>query len=443
MKIDIAAGKIRTATVPSVQVRPPCDSCSNKGSFRDSLKRIRLHLESLSRPLRIFKINESIITGKEKYSGAAIKVLYLGETEDSPFLQLGKIYSRGEAAGKYLNYQFVLDSIYSDYEIVTQKKNVSALNIQKRILRRGKEVDLIIADVESCFFPDIKAAPYLVLPKWIWQKLTLAESWDAIMRNFSKNLRKELRRILKRGYQYVVSGSESHFRQFYYEMYLPYTERRFGKLATPNKSREMQQGFTGDREIQFLLQNEQVVVGVLQKYTRDQMISVMSAAADHFTPDMIKGAFTAMDYFGIMTAFEKGCRSIDFMGSRPFLKDGPFRYKRKWGAAIVECPFPVNDFHFKICNFNSGVRNFFSNNPIITKRGDQYVGKVLLTQQATRDNIEYCLKNYTTCGLSHIEIFCLAGIDDEARETAHVNASRIKLYDIHNSCYPELDFCKL
>jgi hypothetical protein len=441
LKIDIDAGNIRTATVPSTQVLPPGIQFGNKSDFRHLVRKIRPSLESLSRPVRIFEVNESVIVGKEKYSGQPIRLLYLGETEEAPALRLGKIYSKSEAAGKYSNYQFVLDSIYSDYDIVAQEKNVSAFNIRKRIKRRGKEVDLVVADVESFFLRDIKESPFLVLPQWVWQRLTLADKWDTIVRNFSKNLRKELRRILKRGYQYAVSGSESHFRQFYYEMYLPYTNRRFGKLASPNRSKEIQQSFSGDSEIHFLLQNEEILVGVLQKYHRNRMISVISAAADNLTPRMINGAFTAMDYFGIMTAFEKGCQVIDFMGSRPLLKDGPFRYKRKWGAAIVDGPLPVNDFYFKICHFNGAVRNFFSNNPIITKRGDQYVGKVLLTQQATRDDIEYCLKNYTTCGLSHIEIFCLAGIDNDARETAHVNALRIKLHDISNSDFPEKDFC--
>jgi hypothetical protein len=442
LRLDIADDQIQTATVPPVQVRPPRDNFNNNRTLKDSLKRIKPYLESLSRPLRIFKINESIITGKEKYSGAAIKVLYLGETEKSRSLRLGKIYSKAEASGKYLNYQFILDTIYSDYEIVRQKKNISALNIQKRILRREKEVDLVITDVESCFFPYIKAFPYLVLPKWVWQKLTLAETWDAVLQTFSKGLRKELKSVLKHEYQYFVSQSNLHFKEFYNRMYLPYTKTRFADFATPMMSKAIQRGPSGDDGILFLLQNGSVLSGAFLRYYQDQMIGTLIAAADNVTSNMIKGAFTAMYYFSVKTAFEKGCRIVDFMGSRPLLKDGVFRYKRKWGTGIEECPFPANDFYFKICNFNHGVRNFFFNNPMIIKDKDKYVVKVLLTETATPADFKHCLKNYITKGLSRIEIFCAKGISKEAVEYASLNTPDFKVYDISNSVRPAYEFCR-
>ena len=112
------------------------------------------------------------------------------------------------------------------------------------------------------------------------------------------------------------------------------------------------------------------------------------------------------------------------------------------GTKIDKFQFQLNDFYFKLCKFSPSVISFFANNPFIAKNGDKYIGKVLLTEPATKANIEHCLKNYTTDGMSLIEIFCIAGKDKEAEDYAEIMSSKIKLYDISNSPNPEYDFCK-
>jgi len=47
-----------------------------------------------------------------------------------------------------------------------------------------------------------------------------------------------------------------------------------------------------------------------------------------------EGAISALYYFGIRYAFDQGYAAVDFTGTRAFLGDGAFRFKRKWGALV-------------------------------------------------------------------------------------------------------------
>jgi len=441
MNIEFDPNEIRSATVPSCEKRPCFTQPSyDLNAFRDVAKTIYSHTACLSRSVRVFWADIIIVSGIEKYSGERIKTLYVGEAV-IPNATLGKFYSKSEAIEKYSNYQFVMHSIYSEFTIIKQEKNINLIWLNKILKKYEQDVNIIFTDIELFFSLFLNKKQYISVPLWIPQTLLLENTWEKVIKGFSKNLRKELKRVLKRNYQFVVSQDEMLFEKFYNEMYLPYVKQRFGTLSVPNSHRSIMRDVKGKSDVLFLLQDNQVILGVLQKYNKDKMISVCSATADNLTPDMIKGAFTAMDYFSIMNAFEKGCRVVDFMGSRPLLKDGPFMYKRKWGTSIGKFHLPINDLYLKVCNFSAGVRSFFSNNPIITNNGDKYIGKVLLTEPATQPTIKHCTKNYTTTGLNHIEIFCTAGMNIEAKEYADLNASKIKLYDITNSPHPGYEFC--
>lgn len=439
MNMDINAKNLRAVTSPNTD-RKPRNRSNRLGAIRNFVKSTWSNSICLSRSVRIFLLDMALVEGTEKNSGQPVKTLYVGATKP-PVFGLGRFYSKSEAIEKYANFQFVMDSIYSDYAIIAQTKNVNGLIINRWLRKYEGQADMVFINAELLFAQKLDRFQYLALPPWVPQKLILADQWEDVLKSFPKNTRKKLRRVLKHEYQFYTAHTDNQFNYFYHAMYVPYTHTRFGNAAViypqDHIKRILQQG-----EILFLFRNDRVLLGSLIKYEHDRLLSICVAAADDLQPAMFKGAMEAMYYFCIMSAFEKGCRVVDFLGSRPLLDDGAFRYKRKWGTYIDKFYRPVADIYFKTLRLNTGVKSFLAYNPFIIKTSKGFRGRVLLNTPANDKDIKSCAKHYQTRGLNGIDIFCTAGIQYCADKYLDNNVPEIKVHDISKSPHPERDFCK-
>ena len=113
--------------------------------------------------VRIFLFDVVLIEGTEKHSGQPLKTLYVGETEP-PAFKLGKFYSKSEALDKYDNFKFVMDSIYSDYTIVAQIKNINGFKISREFKKFEVQADMVFIDAELLFVHMLERNTYLALP---------------------------------------------------------------------------------------------------------------------------------------------------------------------------------------------------------------------------------------------------------------------------------------
>ena len=393
----------------------------------------------LSRSIRIFFVDVSVIVGKEKVSGETIRTLYIGEPE-KPRRSFGKFYSDSEAVEKHDNYLSLMESIYSNYQVVIQKKNVGSFQVNRWIRKFENQVDLIFIDVELLFSHLIDKSKYISLPQWVPQKLSIPDTWDAVLLKFRKSLRKKLRRVLRKEFRYIISNSEQHFHQFYSQMYVPYTNRRFGNLSVVYSHKTLMKQFYSGGHILFLLMEDKVILGQLLRQIRDRMAAIAWGASSNMNPSEMSGAFDVLTYYCILDAFERGCKQFDLLGSRPFLEDGIFQFKRKWGTFIDTFYEPLSNIYLKICNFGAGTTSYILNNPLITKRGDKFIGRILLTEKASSENVDRLIREYSTEGLHRIDVYCLKGIHKEINEYIIENGLHIKMYDLSNSKSPEQDF---
>jgi hypothetical protein len=438
MNMDIDPKNLRTVTFPNVD-RKPRNQTTRVGAIRNFIKRTWSNSICLSRSLRIFLLDMALVEGAEKHSGQIVKTLYVGATKP-PAFGLGQFYSKSEAFEKYANFQFVMDTIYSDYTIIALTRNVNGLNIIRGLRRYEEQADLIFIDAELLITQRLDRFQYLAIPSWVPQKLILADRWEDVIKSFPKNLRKKLKHILNQGYQFYTTDTESQFNYFYHMMYVPYTQARFGKGAVV-RTQDYMKKILQQGEILLLFRNDHLLLGSLNKYEHDRFLSICAAATENIPPAMFKGASEAMDYFSILTAFEKGCRVVDFLGSRPLLDDGAFRYKRKWGTYIDNFYRPMDDIYFKTVCLNTGVKSYLANNPFIIKTSKGFRGRVLLNTPTGDKDLNSCAKRYQTKGLTGIDIFCTAGIQNNANKYLDNNVPEIKVHDISNSPHPANDFC--
>ena len=438
MDIKIDANHLRTAISPYTH-RKPNNQRARAKDIRHSIGSACSNIRCLSRSMRIFLFDVALVEGREKHSGHPVKTLYVGETK-KPDFGPGKFYSKSEAAEKYANFQFFMNNIYSDYAIVAQSKNVNGLSINRRLRKHEAQADMVFIDTELLLSRMLDRCRYLAIPQWVPQKLMLANRWEDVINSFSRKLRKEIRRILKQGYQFCTAHTENQFNYFYHSMYFPYTQTRFGNAAVIYSKDDIKR-ILQNGEIIFVSRNGRLLLGSLVKYEQDRLLIICAVSANDFPTAMFKGASEATDYFAILSAFEKGCRVVDFLGSRPFLDDGAFRYKRKWGTQIDKFYRPIADIYFRTINFTDGVKSFLAFNPFIIKTAKGLKGRILLNASVNDGDIKSCAKRYLTKGLNGIDIFCTTGIQNDTHRYVDDNVHDIKVYDISNSPYPERDFC--
>ncbi len=381
------------------------------------------YLWYLSRSVRLYKVDATIVVGKEKYTGETIRTFYIGRN---------------------LTYKLIFDYMYSDFVITEKHRNINSLNTMKWIRKYHDTVDLIFADVEMLFCKILPRREFIEIPQWVIQRFEVPHSREAVLGSFRKSTRKELRRLLKRGFTYKIVRSNEEFEKFYRTMYLPYITEKFGSLAIIDSERQFHRTCRGGGELLVLSRDEKVLLGVLLRNLSGRLASELIGVSDNVEPEMMQGIFDVSDYFTILHGYELGCHTIDFGPSRTLLNDGVFRYKRKWGTYLQKPSYPLGDIILKPLNFKAAVRSFFVHNPFIARDGKKLVGKILFDKpKVSKIDIERCLKYYFTEGLDCLKIFSLLGFEEGTKKWADTTHKAIRLHDLSHSPSSAEDFCRL
>jgi len=415
---------VQNFKVPTSQTKP---ECNNKiGFLRSTRKNIGAFLEylwELSASIRFYKSDAAIVLGKEKHTGQSLTTFYMGH---------------------YENFAFIFGEMYSEFEVKEKHKNINSLYTNAWFNKYKDSVDLLFADVELLFCKMLPRKEFIQIPQWIRQRFEVPDTWEGVLDRFRKNTKKtDMRKVRKYGFIFRITKSEEDFKTFYHQMYIPYIKKRFGDgaLIEP-EAKFMRQCRKG--ELMQIIRGEEVVACVLLHNLAGRLAYVWVGVPDDIKAEMFDGAFSALYYFTIMYGYEHGCHEIDFLGSRPLLNDGLFRYKRKWGTNVHKSPNPWGDILLKPLNFTGPLRSFFANNHFITRKGKGLAAKIFFDKhKMTAKELEDMVEYYFTEGLQCIKIFSLHGFDDDAKVWEQTKASQVKLFDLSESSNPAETFCRL
>jgi len=423
--MDIKHPKAATDIIQSISSIKP--QTNNSLSF---LRRIRKDLGAfleyvweLSGSLRLYEVDVVTVVGTEKHTNQRITTFYMGH---------------------YDNFDFILDLIYSKFDVIDKYKGINSIYTKKWITRYENCVDLLFVDVELLFCQILPRNKFLEIPQWVRQKFDIPMSWQEVLNKFRKNTKKtDLRKVRKYNFTIRLTDSEEDFRDFYHRIYVPYLTKRFENAVIIEPEWKVMRQCKKGQLLQIIRENEVVACALLHNLA-GRMAYVWAGVPDHVTGDMFNGAFSALYYFTTLLGYEHGCDEIDFLGSRPLLNDGLFRYKRKWGTYVEDSPVPRGDILLKPLTFSAPIRSFFANNYFITREGKDLVGNILLEQKAVKQkDLEDIIDYYYINGLKHIKIFSCNGFNADAKSYARSKAPEIKLLDISESTNPEDAFCCL
>lgn len=416
--------KAQNSKVPIRQTKPECNK--KIGFLRSIRKNIGAFSENfweLSASIRLYKVDAAIIVGKEKHTELPFKTFYIGH---------------------YDNFAFILNEIYSQFEVKEKHTNINSLHTNTWLEKYRNSVDLLFTDVELLFCKILPRREFIQIPQWIRQKFDVPNTWEEVLNRFRKNTKKtDLRKVRKYNFTYKITKSEEEFKTFYHSMYKPYLKKRFGDavLIEPEWKvlRQCRKG-----ELMQVIRGKDVVACVLLHNLAGRLAYVWVGVPDDIEAEMFNGAFSALYYFTILYGYENGCHEIDFLGTRPLLNDGLFRYKRKWGTYVEDSPLPRGDILLKPLRFNLPIRSLFAHNYFLTRDGKGLAGKIFFDKhKMTVKELEGIVEYYFTEGLQCIKIFSLHGFDDDAKVWEQTKASQVKLFDLSESSNPAETFCRL
>lgn len=299
------------------------------------------------------KISLYLIEGKEKHSGKIIRILYISNEKFDPYLS---------------------SIIFTRVTRCTKIKRIPIFNIGKEFCKYSSKIDAILTKCDMFYSDLFEKLGFIIIPEWVSMTLNLADSIENLYRKFHNKAKQELRKAEKYNYSYEISKDLDEFEHFYYNMYLPYLIFKHKNFALCSNYLAIRYLFESGYKMIFFKYDNKPVSGML--FSQNKQIikpKIMGILEDKINL-MKKGLGSISYYFLIKLALENSVKIIDFGATRPFLKDGSYRFKKKWGTKInrADTLFFYNIFALKICSDNEGIQTFLKENPFIYYKKSQY-----------------------------------------------------------------------
>jgi hypothetical protein len=390
----------------------------------------------LMRNVRCTAWDIALLTGREKYSGEPLKILYCGQLEPEP-ASLRKLYRPGELDQKIANVKLYKKLLFSGCEEAYLARHIGLLGLKSEIDKRADEADMIIVDAELLISRVFPEEDYLSVPQWVYQKLTLAPDLEQTHKQFRKNTLKELRKIRNRDFGYSTSSELDDIRSFYEDMYIPFTRTRFEDAAAIQPWEKFVRWWKRGAFLLTLTFEKTDVLALYMLPAKGRLVSVCDGMSPDITPDLRRGAVTAADMFSIEYAHEQGYEEIDFISSRPFMDDGAFRYKRKWGTRVTRDNYPINDIKIRVTRTTVATTSALANNPVIVSRNDALFGQVVLADDSIgAQEIRNAVNLYWTPGMTTLKLFAVNPVTPDGwteLENCNKNGESITLEEIRGN----------
>lgn len=311
--------------------------------------------------------------------------------------------------GRYGNYHYLQKNLFEECDVVEERKT-TLLTFRRHMDRMEAASDVAIVDIGWPYHGLMnRSGVYLEMPDWAGMALELGETWEDTIRLFRHTTRRQdLRHIRLNEYRCEPTNDRAAIEKFYDEMYLPFIESRHGLDAVKASRRHVVRRAGKGCLLQIFKGERVVVAGVV--YPEDGALYFLWLG---MPSDCIEkppqAAISAVYYFGIKHALDQGLWAVDFTGTRTFLSDGVFRFKRKWGA-LVEDSFSPSSLLVRPKNGHLNAARFCQRFPMLVRRNGELEG-LLLSVDAPLDDKRLSQLNalYGCNGISRMTVVDLSG----------------------------------
>lgn len=223
------------------------------------------------------------------------------------------------------------------YEDVTtvHSHRASLVTYRKHMAAAEARADVVILDVGSPYNGWInRQGNYLVIPNWVSMVVPMAETWDETVQGFRKTMRKNIRRQIRRnGYACAPTNDPAKIRAFYDDYYRAFINARYGDAVEMTPRMEIEECARKGVILEVIGADGPVSAGVYFP-SGGEFCLLASGMPEALVDNPPEAAISALYYFSLEYAFEKGFKAVNFLGTRPFPDDGLYQFKRKWGAGV-------------------------------------------------------------------------------------------------------------
>lgn len=334
------------------------------------------------------QLSKYYVEGKEKHSGEKLSILYYGDK---------------------INFVYFSTLLFSE---TTNEKCLGKIGI-KRIKKELKnlpyEADLVLIKTDRSYSGFLQKKGFITIPEWSDTWLEISDGLEDVIKRFKKSAKEDIIKIKKKNYTYEISKDIDKLSFFYNELYLPFISERYGQLALPKTMNlnfnEIKSLFIKDKGVLLLVKKDKEYIAgvVLVTYGKVASPIYMGIRTDiDFLSDDVG---STIYYFSIIWAIKNGYELMRFGDVRPFLNDGLFQYKRKWGMRLTKNIYRYGVVGLRAYNLNSkAVISFFKSNPFIYISKNKQKGFLYFNEKLLAQDIQNIINKSTLEGLEEIII---------------------------------------
>lgn len=305
--------------------------------FLSHLRKILFRLYNLFR--QSFRLN--IWSIKDTFdSENNLKILFIGNSTDHKYFS--NLFFQGHADVTFIGKMWLW-------------------NIFFYLLRFRKQYDILICQNKINICNLLSSNKRFVIPDWVSCEIDLPWCFES-SKLYRKNLKQNIKRVMKNGFTYFISKDPNDFHFFYNQMYRPYVFERHKDDLVRISYDTIKENFDNG-ELLLIKDGQKIIAGGIINYSvmngipRLTQLGVYKGDYNYVKA----GALSAFYYYTIKYLTEKNYVKLSLGGTRPFFNDGVLKHKVSWGAKIVN--ESSNAFLLCLLSEKKCLKTFLSNNP--------------------------------------------------------------------------------
>ena len=359
------------------------NSCLDDFSTRSPFIKYLLPASNLVQDARFFR-------GRERSAGQPISILMLGRNKRMLYL---------------------LSAVFAGEPEQLNLGNISSFS-SRRIIENHKP-DMVIWRTDSIVRRFGRKQDVLALPEWISFCRDEPPDFENATKfgDLNRELRSNIVKLHKNAFSYRISDNIKDFNLFYYDMYLPYVKKRYDNSAIICRKNTLKKYFNHGGRLIFIEKDDEKIAGALCYTTKNTAYFHKLGVINGEIKYLRVGAITALYYFWMDWARNNGYKRIDFGAARPFIRDGIFKFKRKWGMGIHKNADSHSFFYLRVTKFTPAVFSFLKANPLVFLNNGRLNGFIFSDSDKplTALDVWNHHKSFWTPGIDKIHLISAAG----------------------------------
>ncbi len=334
-------------------------------------------LKRLRERLRKYRLNVWLLEGRERQSGNELTILY---------------------AGHALNKNYLSHIAYGDSCRETPLGKAWIWSVS-RIAKSHPAVALIVTETGEDYFRRFGGRDDFYIPCWIDGEIEFSR-FNELMKH-SENIKSDLRKIRKHGYQYEITRDKAKFDLFYHTMYRPYMLKAHGNRAAL-MSYDAMMAKADVTDLLLIKRGDDYIAGENLLYEGDSVRAWSLGVTDGDYTHVKDGAIGALYYYKVNYLMSRGYDRYNAGASRAFFKDGVLQYKRKWGLRLTVAR--PGGYWIRTTDKLGSANIFLRDNPFIHIKNGALFGLVFIEDDAvlSHEAVNNIIKTYDIPGLQEL-----------------------------------------